>query len=501
MSKVIFLLRTGNLLIAEQLPEELVTAFKREFSFVEDIFLRGREAYQAKREGRSLVQQKHHVLWSRDYQNRLMFPFGFWHRATRCAQRFGYTVRIEDQTPVVADRHAKAFEPEWDRLADFDLRYGQREILEQLLKHPVGRIDVPPGVGKTYLLGALARLLPYARIDISTPGLPVLKNIYDEVRSFVGGVGLVGGGKRELKARVRVISADSLNLAEGRADIFLADEAHRFGADRFSTYASKYRLSRCFGLSGSFGQRRDGKDMRVEALFGPIIYQMKWAEAVRHQLIVPVKVEWSSVILDVNPCAAFTDTKRERWGIWRNRERNRLIAADATQYSDEEQVLVVCRTVEHAAYLKKQLPQFTLVHAAGGMSDKDRDYYIRHDLISPSEPVMTTERLENIQNAFRRGTLKKVIANSVWDAGVNFPNLAVLIRADAGGGGVRDTQIPGRTSRLGKEYSIVHDYLDQFDERYRNRAKTRFKNYGNHGWEQFSPDEAGRALLRRWRSR
>jgi len=88
--------------------------------------------------------------------------------------------------------------------------------------------------------------------------------------------------------------------------------------------------------------------------------------------------------------------------------------------------------------------------------------------------------------------LRKVIATSVWNRGVNFKNLEVLIRADAGSSVIDDTQIPGRLSRTTddgeKICGILIDYMDQFDPTFKLKASKRKTTYKRKGWEQIVPE-------------
>ena len=88
--------------------------------------------------------------------------------------------------------------------------------------------------------------------------------------------------------------------------------------------------------------------------------------------------------------------------------------------------------------------------------------------------------------------MKKVIATTVWNVGVSFNALEVLIRADGGGSPINDIQIPGRVSRIseGKTHGIVHDYLDQFNSSFRSRAKKRSSTYAKNSWEQVMPQRS-----------
>ncbi|MCA9221831.1 MAG: hypothetical protein KDA71_15985, partial [Planctomycetales bacterium] len=195
-----------------------------------------------------------------------------------------------------------------------------------------------------------------------------------------------------------------------------------------------------------------------------------------------------------DPCrGARSDIDRERAGIWQNEYRNKMIAADARKAADDgHQVLISVRTIEHAMFLKKELPDFTLCYSQDGVKDPlVLDWYRERGCIGEDEPVMTLERRRKLKAEFEAGRLRKVIANSVWKRGVDFRQLQFLIRADAESSAIADTQIPGRTSRIcdevGKNVSVVRDYLDQFNSTWRERALRRASHYRQLGWEQRYP--------------
>jgi superfamily II DNA or RNA helicase len=102
---------------------------------------------------------------------------------------------------------------------------------------------------------------------------------------------------------------------------------------------------------------------------------------------------------------------------------------------------------------------------------------------------MDADRRRQLTIDFEKGKLKKVICTTVWNVGVSFNALSVLIRADGGSSPINDVQIPGRVSRISadKPYGVVHDYLDQFDKGMRQKAAGRAKSYKSNSWEQVFP--------------
>lgn len=128
------------------------------------------------------------------------------------------------------------------------------------------------------------------------------------------------------------------------------------------------------------------------------------------------------------------------------------------------------------------------------MDDAEYRGYVANDLLDPrDEPQMISARRDRMQLEFEEGTLKKVIATDVWSTGVDFPQLSVLIRADARSSEIIDIQAPGRVVRRhdasGKEYGLVVDLMDHFDPTFLRRSQQRRRNYKAQGWEQVTPGE------------
>ena len=92
--------------------------------------------------------------------------------------------------------------------------------------------------------------------------------------------------------------------------------------------------------------------------------------------------------------------------------------------------------------------------------------------------------VEALQEDFSTGKERRAIATSIWSTGVDFPELAVIIRADGGASKIKDVQMPGRVARLskGKDRGILIDFSDSFDAWTLRRARSRRTNYESKGW-------------------
>jgi len=396
----------------------------------------------------------------------------------------GFVVSVKDVTP-----RRPVFVPHWEALKNVEFRWKQREVLESMLLHDYGRYDCPVGWGKSLLIRCFCQLLPKARIDVTTHSVDVIRQIYEDLAGVLPDVGIFGGGKRDTGHRVMCYSGKSLHHSDAQADVLIVDECHEMATDDYLGRIARYRYARRYGFSATHDMRVDQADFELLGVFGPVRLSVPYHEAVRHDCVVPIHVWWRKVEMPINPCAGITDdTARARRGLWRNETRNRIIAQAAREFDEDEQVLIVVSTVEHAMHLKKLLPEFTLCYGEGSLSPDERRRYIREGCIAEDEPVMTAQRRYELKQAFSDGRLKKVIATGVWNRGVDFRALQVLIRADGQCTGIADMQIPGRVSRksdeTGKQFSVVVDFVDKFDQFFHRKAMARRRHYVQAGWKQ-----------------
>jgi len=493
--KNITLLKHGNRLLVEPTTSHILGILAPQLTFTEKKQHVGWEAKRRmKQEGKGPLELIEHPLFVLDHKSRVVCPYGFWKTVKSALTKSGYVVKFKDLAPWPPP---EVLVPQWENIKDYELRPGQREFIAKVLAHRCGRFDCPPGFGKSHLIGLICALLPQAKIDVVTKSVSVLQTrIYPLLCQMVGNVGIVGGGQKRKGRRVMCYTAGSLQHAKdpGSTHILFGDECHELAADVASRKLMLWDMSRNYGLSASQDMRGDGKDKRIEGIFGPVIYRIDYAEAQKKGLVSPIKVHWSDVKMDYDVLAdkPHDFVTRKRHGIWCNDVRNTIIARDANKYDDDTQVLITCETLQHAIQLKSHLPNFTLVYREGSLTPWKRARFAKEGLIEANEPLTNTKRRIWLTNQFEQGKLKKVIATTVWNVGVSFNSLEVLIRADGGGSRINDVQIPGRVSRLseGKTHGIVHDYLDQFNSYFRNRASRREKSYSKNGWEQIKPEKS-----------
>lgn len=499
--RVVNICRSGNLIAVAQdggraaLSENVCKEIEPYLKYDKKKFLYGANRYD------SNTGRKHNKIeivekqcYRYDTFGRMVTNFGFVYKITKLLRAAGYTVKFQEAT--ITRERTNCYEVDLGRIdRHFTYRERQLDCIYAIVGAPCGVIHAPTGFGKLVLIAMTCLAYPNAKIDIITRRAGLVNKISTYLTKYIPLVGQVGDGQNT-KGQVTVYTAASLHHSDFKADIVLVDEAHELLADDSSTNLARYRDARMFGFTASPTGRLDGTDIRMEALFGRTVFQLSYEEAVKLKLVVPIRVEWSDVILQTNPCADLEDVPKKRWGLWRNKKRNEVIAAKARTFAEADQVLILVETIEHAVYLRSLLPEYTLVYDQ--MEAKDWKTYQKAGLLPDDEPVMTPVRKEQLRIELEAGTLKKSIATKMWAVGVDPVELSALIRADAAASEIMDIQAPGRVARVrpdgGKDVGIVCDFRDQFDTTFARKAQQRYSSYKKTGWEQQFTDVPSEAI-------
>lgn len=494
MAQQVEIIKHGNIITVTgpgntALPPQLINRITADmrYSHVEPVF------GQAKRNPvtgqRVYFNTKEYKLFRVD-NGHLIVLSGYLARLLRRLKKYNCeVVGSADITPP--RKRPDCYSPVWKNLnGKITFRPRQEELLRLIARVPCGVIKAVTGFGKTTLIGAATQLFPEARIDVVTKSVDVAERICRSLRRFVPRVGMIGDGMRS-RERVNVITAGSLQHADGEADFLFADEVHQLATINFSTaLAARYHNSRNFGLSATPYARMDNAHAILEPLFGPMIFDLPYQEAVDLGLVVPVRVRWLPMRLNHNPAERFKNrVARKRHGIWTNHSRNTIIADAVREYGDDKQILILVETIEHAVHLGALLPEFSLVY--GLMSRSDCATYRRAKLLPENYSPLSDAEKHRMRARFESGELKRVIATDVWSTGVDFEQLNVLVRADDRDSDIVDVQGPGRVSRTFtapdgsvKEFGEVIDCMDNFDATFYRKSSGRRDSYKLLGWEQ-----------------
>jgi hypothetical protein len=419
------------------------------------------------------------ALYELDATGALIAPAGFTTRICHILHKMGYPYKLMDL------RSLPPLTPDYRNL--IQLRDTQDEALAAIISHDHGIIAAPTAYGKSYLIRQICLLYPDAPIIVVAPGISVARSHYTTLTGLLprNDVGMVGGGKREYNRRVTVSTKQSLMRAPIDAcRILLYDEVHEAAAPGVSEALAYVRNARMYGFTASPVGRGDCAEPVIEGFFGPVIYSLDYQEAVKRGIVSQLYVN----INDVNEGPEISSTysrktTRFKHGIWYNLLRNQKVCDAARKYGAEVQVLVIVDTVQHALVLRQLMPEFEVCY--NSLTNRSRQILLDRGIISDDyQPITLADRIR-MQEEFESRQLLKVIATPIWNVGVSFDTLEVLVRADAGVGEIGNIQVPGRLSRIadGKTGAILEDFSDRWDKYFRARALARINSYTSRGWE------------------
>lgn len=376
--------------------------------------------------------------------------------------------------------------PDFSRVdfKDLESRKGQEQALEKVAVSRCGVVSAATGYGKTFLIAQICKMYPDLRIVIATARKTVVMSIYERLMEddwLKCQTGVVCSSKDTgSDFRVTVSTAASLHRTSYEAtDLLLVDECHNFAAQSYSEKIALFAGCRRFGFSASPSGRSDKADILGEAMFGPSIFDFSYEDAVDSGSVVPIEVHLYAV--KKGDSSEYTNQASvNRHGIWRNTCRNHMIARIARQYPDD-QVLIMCETLEHVMHIKRYLPEAKVAYATCSRERYESEYQAKG---FTDDPYVDKAEVERLRKGLESGEVKLIISTMIFREGVNFRNLRVLIRADGMSCEIPSTQIPGRLSRTqeGKEKGILVDFNDLFDRRLRSRSRKRLAVYRKKGW-------------------
>lgn len=497
--KTAVFIKNGNILYiagpdCRQAPDEVFAVLHQKLTYTHREFLYGAKSRDRATGKRKRVEVTDRRLYGTDQLGRLYTNFGFMKACGELLTAAGYSIKYLDMATIDKTPRARprCYQHELGNVSRyFQYRPTQLECLNAVIANECGLVHAITGYGKRIMIVMICLAFPYAKIDIVIRSVALVNQMVDELSRYLPNIGQVGGGKKQKGDRITVYTRDSLAHSDFDADILIGDESHELITEEAAPMLARYTKSRNYALTASPIGRMDGTDIRLEGLFGPTIFYIPYWQGVELNLVVPIRVEWSDVILDVNPAAGYDDpVERKRAGIWFNNKRNNIIAAGVNSVDKNSQFMVLTETIHHAVEVFKRIDKsrqrrVELIYDTV-KQNRFEGYKLRGDLPSDLK-VMTPELKEKYRREFEAGEID-VVATKTWEVGIDPVNLEYLFVAGAFSSEIKAVQAPGRASRISKsgdkDVGIIRDYADQFDESFHRAGKTRHRVYASMRWEQ-----------------
>jgi len=354
-------------------------------------------------------------------------------------------------------------------LLGIKLRPYQEQAVRKAVKAGRGIISAPPGAGKTEIaLGIISSLsIPKTLYLVNTKEL-----LYQTARRIKKRLditpAIIGAGKYSLgKIIVASVASLSRHLSEMRTllsnvELMIIDECHHTPAKTWYKVALECPAYFRFGLSATPLLRSTVDNLKLVATTGGVIERLSISALAEegylilpHVLIIPVN---SKLYLPKN--LPYSEVYEH--GIVHNSVRNRIIAQVAYKLAScGLPTLVLVNRIQHGELLAEQL---SAPFITGSLPSHER---------------------EDIISTFKRSTRKLLIATSVFDEGVDIPEIQAMVLAGGGKSPTKCIQRVGRGMRPSEEqkYSIVIDFIDRSSPLLYKHSFLRYRLYKEEGFQ------------------
>lgn len=333
------------------------------------------------------------------------------------------------------------------------LRYYQKEAVEEALDKKIGILALGCSAGKTIIAAELIKrlntktLFLVHRIELAT-------QTKEEVENYLGvETGLMTEGELSVDKQITISSVQTIHAILKRKDdttellkeylknvhLVIGDEVQNVKNSGFykSVYSNTLNVHYSIGLSGS-PWRTDNDTLEMNSLVGLPIYYKLNKDLTEEGWLCPTKCLFIDT-KEVNTTDVYPDAYDKF--IVNNVYRNAIIATIANAFGSEKKILILTRRIKHAEMLSEVIPNSEVIT---GITDK-------------------TKRKNSYENFKNTKGLILIGSSKIFSAGINIPDLDIIINATAHKSSIDSIQIVGRAKRKneGKKYGYYIDFNDK----------------------------------------
>jgi len=341
-----------------------------------------------------------------------------------------------------------------------------------------GIFQIPTGGGKTEIAIALAQMF-----NGNTTFIVNRKELLHQTHTRFGktspnyNIGLVGdgismysGGEKIVIASAQTLWAMSKNMSNHHRPVLeellhntgqlIIDEAHGVAAGNVDEANTLVELAGMFtraharwALTATPNMRDDLSNALLKGVTGEVIFKISTQELVKLGYLTPPKIFFTKVNTKGSYEDPITQDELKRppgtqwaalydYAIVKNPWRNKAIANIITIINTPAIVLV--KRLDHINYINHYLP--TPIPFLKGSSS-------------------TAER-EDAKSKLRSGEYPVLCVTTIFDEGVDIPEIRAIIMAGGGKSDIKTMQRLGRGLRIseGKHEVMIYDFVDNCDE-------------------------------------
>ncbi len=375
----------------------------------------------------------------------------------------------------------------------FEMRYYQKEAVEELLKVGHGAIELSTGSGKSRIVLELLKRTPVQTI-VTVPFASIATQLYnDAVKHFgIKYVGKFGDGKKEYKKLFTIAVAQSLTKLQpgqpayetlSKVQQIIFDESHFCSTETFKAICVDKGVASAAPLRffvSATQMRGDGSGMLLTGITGPVVYRQEFRDLAEQGFLKKPTFHIFNV-----PCTGNSskDPKKEtREQIHKNPNVNRLAGDIATKMvSAGRQVVILIEEYDQFVHLKPYLgTAFEFLHGPVNTQEaKDclpKEYW-KCDI-------------EKTVQDFNDGKVQCLIGTTAISTGVDLRPVGGLIYLQGGSSWVKVQQGVGRGTRpVGPADLWVVDFRVQGSQAMERHIRSRLEVYDTlsdnvhcHGW-------------------
>jgi len=344
----------------------------------------------------------------------------------------------------------------WFKKPKHELRYYQREAIDELVKRSRGQAVMATGSGKSYTMLNLVREMGLKTLIICPSSL-IGDQLYEDFAEHLGTrvVGMYGSGKKEIKqVTIGLYQSVTRNIeAFTNFDLVLCDENQTLGAGSLMAITRQLGHVPYFFSVSATNYRADGRTPEIFAASGPVVYSFDTQRAIAEKWLAQPYF----FMRDVNSFGRNYDLKQKNYTdhVVQNQPLTDQIVKDAQKMlAAGKHVLILVQEIEHGDMISQRLG----LHFANG-ENKDARKLIKQ---------------------LNKSEIKGLVAGAAMaGVGVDTVRVDCLIMASFPGSKGLTTQLVGRGLRKyeGKTKVVILDYRMMGNDMLKRHADSRVEWY------------------------
>lgn len=403
------------------------------------------------------------------------FPAGLLPLLKKGAARANVKIDVEDARTRIEP--TPGIDTSW-----LDPKREQPQALAACLLATRGVVWGPTGSGKTEIICALAKTIATTPSLVLVTSKDLLKQTADRWEARTGRpAGVIGDGRWDPK-RFTVATVQTLmHKLKAGADLpilretglLIADECHQAPGNSFQKVAMATTNAYWrFGFSGTPLARGDQRNVLLIAAFGEVIYRIKAGDLIARGVLSQPKIKFLPCFQAV-PGVDWQSVYRA--GVVDSEKRNTLLVGLAL--TARRPCVLFVREIDHGRVLRRMLERRGV----------NTDFVWGDDGVAARKNAI--KRLVN-------GDTEVLIASTIFDTGVDIPELAAIVVGAGLKSAIKTIQRLGRGMRVTatKNEIDLYDIDDRGNVWLADHAKARSKTYRAEGFEVSLLSETESAL-------